>query len=119
MASALWSSPSYRILDFPARYMVRFMANHHMLQATDRPQWRVVCGRLVQLRAGVDPRLARSGAQRLRGAARGARCHGRARGEPPPARSVFDQVVLACHSDQALALLDEPAGWPSHRAVAP
>ncbi len=44
MASALWSSPTHRVLDFPARYMARFMANHHMLQVADRPQWRVVQG---------------------------------------------------------------------------
>ena len=44
MASALWSSPSETILDFPAKYLVRFMDNHHMLQVRDRPMWRVVCG---------------------------------------------------------------------------
>lgn len=44
MASALWSSPSERILDFPARYLVQFMANHQMLQLTGRPEWRVVRG---------------------------------------------------------------------------
>jgi predicted NAD/FAD-binding protein len=44
MASALWSSPPAQILDFPARYLVQFMANHQMLQVNDRPQWRVVKG---------------------------------------------------------------------------
>ena len=44
MASALWSSPARRILDFPAVELVRFMANHHMLQVSGRPQWRVVSG---------------------------------------------------------------------------
>ena len=44
MASALWSSPSTQILAFPARYLVQFMANHQMLQTSDRPQWRVVKG---------------------------------------------------------------------------
>ncbi|MFZ9348179.1 MAG: NAD(P)/FAD-dependent oxidoreductase, partial [Arenimonas sp.] len=42
MASALWSSPSQRILDFPAKYLVAFMANHHMLQISNRPLWRVL-----------------------------------------------------------------------------
>src|ERR1700754_1770067 len=45
MAAALWSSPATQILRFPARYLVQFMANHQMLQISDRPQWRVVkCG---------------------------------------------------------------------------
>ena len=44
MASALWSSPAAQILRYPARYLVQFMANHQMLQITDRPQWRVVRG---------------------------------------------------------------------------
>jgi len=44
MASALWSSPPAQILRFPARYLVQFMANHQMLQMSDRPQWRVVRG---------------------------------------------------------------------------
>ena len=44
MASALWSAPAARILDFPARYLVQFMANHQMLQVSQRPEWRVVQG---------------------------------------------------------------------------
>src|SRR5690606_26260604 len=44
MASALWSSPSAQVLSFPARYLVQFMANHHMLQVNGRPEWRVVEG---------------------------------------------------------------------------
>ena len=42
MACALWSSPSKSILDFPAKYLVAFMHNHHMLQISNRPQWRVL-----------------------------------------------------------------------------
>ncbi|MBW8310839.1 MAG: FAD-dependent oxidoreductase, partial [Rhizobium sp.] len=44
MACALWSSPSQSILQFPAKYLVRFMDNHHMLQVSERPEWRVVAG---------------------------------------------------------------------------
>src|SRR5579871_4642224 len=44
MASALWSSPSSQIRSFPARYLVQFMANHQMLQVSDRPEWQVVQG---------------------------------------------------------------------------
>ncbi|MGH8062933.1 MAG: NAD(P)/FAD-dependent oxidoreductase, partial [Pseudoxanthomonas sp.] len=44
MASALWSSPSRQILDFPMKHLVGFMSNHHMLQLSGRPPWRVVRG---------------------------------------------------------------------------
>ena len=44
MASALWSSPATQIQSFPARHLVQFMANHQMLQAEQRPEWRVVRG---------------------------------------------------------------------------
>ncbi|MGH8122642.1 MAG: NAD(P)/FAD-dependent oxidoreductase, partial [Rudaea sp.] len=44
MASALWSSSATRILDFPLKHLLRFMANHQMLQLVGRPQWRVVAG---------------------------------------------------------------------------
>lgn len=108
MASALWSSPSETILDFPAKYLVRFMDNHHMLQVQDRPAWRVVCGGSssyiaalqktwdVQVRLSSPVRQVRRDSQGVelvtdRGAER------------------FDQVVLACHSDQALALLADPS----------
>ena len=106
MASALWSSPAAGILAFPARYLVRFMANHHMLQLAGRPPWRVVRG---GSRTYVDALVARWDVQvrlasPVRGIARDAqgvsiRCDA--------GNERFDQVVLACHSDQALALLDD------------
>jgi uncharacterized protein len=104
MASALWSSPPAQILDFPAQYLVQFMANHQMLQINDRPQWRVVTGgsssyvRAMRSRWPVRERLncpVRSVRRRTEGV------------ELQSAAGVenFDQVVLACHSDQALAML--------------
>jgi predicted NAD/FAD-binding protein len=104
MASALWSSPSAQILQFPARYLVQFMANHQMLQVAGRPQWRVVRGgsssyvKALRSRWRVDERLAcpvRAIARRVDGV--------EIRSEAGSER--FDHVVLACHSDQALALL--------------
>jgi uncharacterized protein len=106
MASALWSSASARILSFPAKYLVQFMANHQMLQVSDRPQWRVVRGgsstyvRAMRARWRVRERLNTPARMILRdsdgvtvftddGAER------------------FDQIVLACHSDQALRLLSD------------
>lgn len=106
MASALWSSPSARILSFPAKYLLQFMANHQMLQVSDRPQWRVVRGgssryvHAMRARWGVQERLTTPVRMILRNSDGatvftddGAEC--------------FDQVVLACHSDQALRLLSD------------
>lgn len=114
MACALWSSPPDRILEFPAKYLVRFMANHRMLQVAGRPQWRVVQGGsstyidamqrkwAVQVRPGTPVRT-------LRRTDEGAWV-GTDMGEER-----FDQVVLACHSDDALSLLQDPSA--DERAV--
>lgn len=104
MASALWSSPPGQILAFPARYLVQFMANHQMLQVTSRPEWRVICGGsrayvdALQARWSVEVRLA-TPVQSLRRDAQGVELVWADR------RERFDHAVLACHSDQALALL--------------
>jgi predicted NAD/FAD-binding protein len=104
MASALWSSPPQRILDFPAKYLVRFLANHRMLQVNGRPTWRVVDGgsrryiEALRRRWRVQERV-------------GCPVHAITRGADGVTvtsgvgSEIFDQVVLACHSDQALALL--------------
>ena len=104
MASALWSSPAGRILDFPLRHLAAFMANHRMLQVDDRPEWRVVDGGssryidALRARWRVQERLAcpvrevrRDGAGVVIASAAGA--------------EHYDAVVMACHSDEALALL--------------
>lgn len=104
MASALWSSPADKILSFPARYLVRFMANHQMLQVTDRPQWRVVRGGSSSYVKAL--RSSWSVKERLRSAVRAVHRRGDSVEIVTDAlREQFDHVVLACHSDQALALL--------------
>jgi predicted NAD/FAD-binding protein len=107
MACALWSSPSAEIMRFPAQHLVRFMANHQMLESGARPAWRVLRGGSsqylqalrrdwrVQLRlsTGVEG-VRRTDAGVVVRSAAGEEC--------------FDQVLLACHSDEALALLENP-----------
>lgn len=114
MASALWSSPEQQILDFPARALVQFMANHHMLQISGRPPWRVVKGGSASYLRALEPRLGgveihlASPVTALRRRPGGvelssADAHGQGHTER------YDQVVLACHSDQALRLLEQPS----------
>ena len=106
MASALWSSPEQSVLGFPAKYLVQFMANHHMLQLTGRPEWRVVRG---GSRRYVETMMARWDVQvRLSSPVRGIVRDAQGVSLRCDAGSErFDQVVLACHSDQALALLGD------------
>jgi predicted NAD/FAD-binding protein len=106
MASALWSSPATQIRRFPAQYLVRFMANHHMLQIAARPQWRVVCGgsqnyvRALRKTWHVRERIG-CAVTRVTRDGSGASVQSAAGTER------FDHAVLACHSDQALALLGD------------
>ena len=108
MASALWSSPPQQILAFPARYLVQFMANHQMLAVRGRPEWRVVRGgsaRYVQaLRSRWNVR------ERLGCAVQAVRREAHAVSIAHAAGTEsFEHVILACHSDQALALLTDPS----------
>jgi predicted NAD/FAD-binding protein len=109
MASALWSSPSAAVLGFPARYLVQFMANHQMLSLSGRPEWRVVSG---GSRRYVDAMRARwSVTERLNTPVVTVRRHDDGVDLVTHAGTYgFDEVVLACHSDQALALLADADG---------
>lgn len=106
MASALWSSPSSRILAFPAKYLVTFMANHQMLQVSDRPQWRVVRGgssRYIDaMRARWQVRERPSTPVRML-----LRTGAGATVMTDDDAEHYDHVVIACHSDQALQLLGD------------
>lgn len=106
MASALWSSPPSRILEFPARYLVRFLVNHRMLDPGRRPEWRVVRGGSQRY---VDALRARWRVRERIGCAVRAVRRDAAGVEIASSAGIerFDQVVLACHGDDALALLTD------------
>ncbi|WP_297799384.1 FAD-dependent oxidoreductase [Arenimonas sp. GDDSR-1] len=106
MASALWSSPSQRILDFPAKYLVAFMANHHMLQISDRPLWRVLengSSSYIEKLSGTWPVSVRLNApvQQV------TRTEENVSITTPHGTEHFDQVIFACHSDQTLMMLGD------------
>jgi predicted NAD/FAD-binding protein len=105
MGAAIWSTDAGRMLDFPARFFVRFLHHHGMLTVSDRPVWRTVTGGSAR----YVERLTAPFRQRIRLATpvkRIRRVPGgvivKARGQEAER---FDAVFLACHSDQALALL--------------
>ena len=114
MGAAIWSTDPRSMLDFPARFFVRFLHNHGMLSVNDRPVWRVVRGgsaRYVEkLVAPYRDRLRLAtpvlSLRRLADGVVVATRHGAER---------FDAAVVACHSDEALRLLADPS--PAERAV--
>ena len=110
MLGCIWSCPTAQMLQFPLATMLRFCHNHGLLQLSDRPQWRTVRG---GSRHYVEKMLAPIADTRLATPVRSVR-------RLPPGVGTagvivateagserFDEVVLACHSDQALALLDD------------
>jgi predicted NAD/FAD-binding protein len=109
MTAAIWSTPARSMLDFPARTLIAFLANHGLLQINNRPRWRTVVG---GSRRYVD-RLIADGGFRLRTGLRVERVM-RRRGSPEltfagGASQCYDQVIFACRADQALALLGDPS----------
>jgi len=105
MASALWSAPIDRVREFPMRHLLAFMDHHRMLQVNGRPQWKTIQGgsRAYLERAVKGPmRIERSTPVRRIG-----RHPEYVQIETDRDSVRFDLIVLACHSDQALALLED------------
>ena len=114
MAAAIWSCPTGQMLDMPLATFIRFCQNHGLLQVFDRPMWRTVKGggrAYVRKIAALldDIRLACPVISVTRDgkALTLTHVHG---------SEQFDQVVMACHSDQSLAILGH-AATDAQRAV--
>jgi uncharacterized protein len=106
MACALWSAPAERILDFPARYLVQFMANHRMLQVAGRPEWRVVRGGSREYVKAMRRHWKLE--ERLNAPVRVVkRTPNAVELTTDGGTETFDHVVLACHSDQAMTMLSD------------
>lgn len=114
MAAAIWSCPTSQMLEMPLATFIRFCDNHGLLQVFDRPLWRTVAGggrtyveRMARQLDDVRLACAVHAVTRQPDGLWVAHAHGKER---------FDQVVLACHSDQALAILGATAS-DAQRAV--
>ena len=107
-AAAIWSASARDIRDYPAGAFIRFCENHGLLRISDRPVWRTVAG---GSRAYVE-RLVGAGRFELRlGAAALSvqrRTHGVLIGDSHGEVDRFDEVVIATHAHQALAMLEAP-----------
>jgi predicted NAD/FAD-binding protein len=110
MAAAIWSCPMKTMLHFPLGSFVRFFHNHGLLQVEDRPQWYTVKGgsreyvrRIRQQLRDVRLSSPVRSIRRIGGESAGAQQGVLVTTDSGTER--YDQVVLACHSDQALRLL--------------
>lgn len=107
MIGCIWSCPTDQMLRFPIGTMIRFCHNHGLIQVTKRPQWFTVRGGAKHY---VQRMLARLPDARLgTPVEKVARVPGGVRLWTQQGSEDFDHVVMACHSDQALALLADPS----------
>lgn len=112
MMACIWSCPTAQMLQFPVSTMVRFCHNHGLLQISNRPQWWTVQGGAKHY---VDKIVAGIGRKHLatpvRRISQQTASEGKATGvcvSTDAGEAYFDKVIIATHSDQALAMLEAP-----------
>jgi len=110
-SGAIWSTPKDRIMDFPARPMMEFFRNHALLSPKGQHQWHTVRGGSVEYVTRLERDLRTRGVQiRLGAPVAGVRRRpGGVQVRPEGGDwEGFDEVILATHSDTALAMLADP-----------
>ena len=108
MGAAIWSAGVDSMLDFPLLFFVRFFKNHGLLNVTNRPQWRVIKGGSRQYLAPLTNSFLHCIKTncKITSIARNTDAVTITTAEGDKAE--YDAVIFATHSDQALALLDQP-----------
>jgi predicted NAD/FAD-binding protein len=106
MGAAIWSTPADEIMDFPARSFLQFFYNHRLINR-DRPQWRTVSGGSREYVQTITQKFAdklhlNAEVSEVRRTQDGVILS--VNGEAHR----FDEVIFACHTDQALAILQDP-----------
>lgn len=103
MLGCIWSCPTDQMLQFPVATMVRFCHNHGLIQVSNRPQWWTVAGGakhyVEKIVAQIGDKRLNTPVQRIERLADGVQI------TTAQGTERFDRLVLATHSDQALALL--------------
>jgi predicted NAD/FAD-binding protein len=107
MGSAIWSASPDQMFEFPAKFFIRFFHNHGMLSVSERPEWRVIKGgskayveKLTQaFKDNIRLNTPIESVQRTKDGVI-------VKPKNQPAE-LFDWVFFACHSDQALAILED------------
>lgn len=111
LSGAIWSTPTEKIMDFPARAMMTFFENHALLGISGQHQWFTVDGGSQEYvsRLGISM-AARGVVIRLGTPVDGVRRaqNGVTIKAPGSEWEAFDEVIFATHSDDSLAMLDDP-----------
>jgi len=109
MIGAIWSCSVEQMLEFPIQTMVRFCHNHGLLQIQNRPQWLTIKGgsreyvkRIVAALETHNVKILREGVLRINSTPDGT---SQAEVISSSGSAWFDEVVMACHSDQTLDLV--------------
>ena len=106
MLGCIWSCPTDQMLQFPVATMIRFCHNHGLLQVNDRPQWHTVVGGarhyVEKIVAKLPDTRLNTPVRQIERDAAGVTLH------TDQGSERFNHVVLATHSDQALAMLRHP-----------
>jgi uncharacterized protein len=107
MLGCIWSCPTSQMLQFPVATMVRFCHNHGLLQVNDRPQWWTVAGGakhyVEKIIANIADKRLNTPVHSIARDSRGVHIVTNA------GKERFDKVIIATHSDQALAMLEQPS----------
>lgn len=109
MCAAIWSSSVEDTKGFPLRFFLQFFNNHGLLNITDRPQWYTIIGGsnqyIAPLIAGFKDKIKlNSPVNRVTKLEQGYSVAAANQED-----TIFDEVIFACHSDQALDMLDNPS----------
>lgn len=108
MCAAIWSASLNQAGQFPFAFFLKFFNNHGLLNITDRPQWSVIQGGSKEyIPALTEPfrdRIHLSSPVCQVTAHQGKYEVETENGQ----RDLFDEVIFACHSDQALKLIRSP-----------
>jgi hypothetical protein len=115
MAAAIWSAPTEILLGYPAANFVQFCDNHGLLQIKNRPIWRTVTGGsrayIQRISAGFQDRVRLNcGVVSVARTSQGVIVR-----DTTGAANLYDHVILACHADTSLKLIDTPT--PAERAL--
>jgi predicted NAD/FAD-binding protein len=109
MIGAIWSCSVEQMLEFPIQTMVRFCHNHGLLQIQNRPQWLTIQGGsreyVKRILAALDShrvKIVREAVQRINTSQDGT---SQVELISQSGSAFFDEVVMACHSDQTLDLV--------------
>ena len=109
MIGAIWSCSVEQMLEFPIQTMIRFCHNHGLLQIQNRPQWLTIKGgsreyvkRIVSALKKSRVTIKRESVSRVNASQDGS---SQVEVMSPSGSAWFDEVVMACHSDQALDLV--------------